>query len=185
MPSVPTLVNVLAGVTKAVALLNCDPDCQAAALQRLEKRQVSLSNQGLLVDLRGVWLYCSFLDWFWHGSVSKFRGRERDLVVAVAKRALHRLHYVLGSLEVPGTLLGCFSLTAYVLVSLRAGSPVGHGVAGSASPDVSDLLCDTFDVTPRIAPPLPPWWIPGRAFRSVRRLRRLAPPRPRLLTSRP
>ena len=27
--------------------------------------------------------------------------------------------------------------------------------------------------------------IPGRAFRSVRRLRRLAPPRPRLLMSRP
>ena len=53
MPSVPTLVNVLAGVTEAVALLNGDPDRQAAALRRLEKRQVSLSNPGLLVDLHG------------------------------------------------------------------------------------------------------------------------------------
>ena len=57
----------------------------------------------------------------------------------------------MGSLVVPGTLLDCFSLTADVLVRLSAGSPVGHGVAGSASPDVSDLLRDTFDVTPRIA----------------------------------
>ena len=144
-------MNVLAGITEAVALLNGDPDRQAAALRRLEKRQVSLSDPGLLVDLRGAWLDRSFRDRFWHGRVSKFRGRERDLVVEVAERALHRLHYVSGSLEVPGTLLDCFSLTADVLVRLRAGSPVGHGVPGSASPDVSDLLRDTFDVTPSIA----------------------------------
>ena len=56
----------------------------AAALLRLEKRQVSLSDQGLLVDLRGAWLDSSFLDWFWHCCISKFRGRERDLVAAVA-----------------------------------------------------------------------------------------------------
>ena len=36
MPSVPTLVNVLAGVTEAVALLNGDPDRQAAAELDLE-----------------------------------------------------------------------------------------------------------------------------------------------------
>ena len=89
MPSVPTLVNVLAGVTEAVALLNGDPDRQAAALRRLEKRQVSLSDPGLLVDLRGAWLDSSFRDRFWHGRVSKFRGRERNLVVEVAERALH------------------------------------------------------------------------------------------------
>ena len=85
MPSVPTLVNLLAGITKAVALLNGDPDSQAAALRRLEKRQVSLSNPGLLVDLRGAWLDLSCRDRFWHGRVSKFRGRERDLVVEVAE----------------------------------------------------------------------------------------------------
>ena len=62
MPSVPTLVNVLAGVTKAVALLNCNLGSQATALLRLEKRQVSLSDPGLLVDLRGAWLDCSFRD---------------------------------------------------------------------------------------------------------------------------
>ena len=140
MPSVPTLVNVLAGVTEAVALLNGDPDRQTAALRRLEKRQVSLSDPGLLVDLRGAWLDRSFRD-----------PRERDLVVEVAEQALHRLHYVLGSLEVPGTLLDCFSLPVDVLVRLRAGSPVGHGVPGSASPDISSLLSDTFSVTPRIA----------------------------------
>ena len=89
MPSVPTLVNVLAGDTEAVALLNGDPDSQAAALRRLEKKQVSLSDPGLLVDLRGAWLDRSFRDWFWQGRVSKFRGRERDLVVEVAERALH------------------------------------------------------------------------------------------------
>ena len=77
--------------------------------------------------------------------------RERNLVVAVAERALHRLHYVSGSLEVPGTRLDCFSLTADVLVSLSSGSPVCHGVAGSASPNVSYLLCDIFNVTPCIA----------------------------------
>ena len=112
---------------------------------------MSLSDQGLLVDLRGTWLDCSFWDRFWHGSISKFRGRERDLVVAVAERALHRLHYVLGSSEVPGTLLDCFSLTEDVLVCLSASFLVCHGVAGSAFPDVSDLLRDTFNVTPRIA----------------------------------
>ena len=126
MPSVPTLVNVLAGVTEAVALLNGNPACQAAALLCLENRQVSLSDQGLLVDLRGAWLDCSFRDRCLHGSVSKFRGRERYFVVAVAERALHRLHYVSGSLEVPGTLLDCFLLTVDVLVSLSAGSPVGQ-----------------------------------------------------------
>ena len=68
MPPVPTLVNVLAGVTEAVALLHGDPDRQAAALRRLEKRQVSLSNPGLLVDLRGAWLNRSFQDLFWHSS---------------------------------------------------------------------------------------------------------------------
>ena len=151
MPSVPTLEYILAWVTKAVALLNSDPDSQATALRRLEKREVSLSYPGLLVDLRGAWLERSFRDRFWYCCVSKFRGRERDLVVEVAERALHRLHYVSGSLEVPGTLLDCFSLTADVLVCLRAGSPVSHGVPGSASPDVSDLLSDTFDATPSIA----------------------------------
>ena len=89
MPSVPTLVNLLARVTEVVALLNSDPDSQAAALLRLEKWQVSLSDPGLLVDLRGAWLNRSFRDRFWHGRVSKFRGRERDLVVAVAERAFH------------------------------------------------------------------------------------------------
>ena len=78
------LVNVLAGVTEAVALLNSNPDCQAAAFLSLEKRQVSLSYLGLLVDLRDKWLNSSFRDRFWHGRVSKFQGRERDLVVAVA-----------------------------------------------------------------------------------------------------
>ena len=140
-------MNVLAGITKAVSLLNCNPDCQAAALLRLEKRQVSLSNPGLLVDLLGAWLNCSF----WHCRVSKFRGREHGLVVEVAKLALHRLHYVSGSLKVPGTLLDCFLLTADVLVGLSTGSPVS--VAGSASPNVSYLLCDTFNVTPHIAGP--------------------------------
>ena len=72
-------------------------------------------------------------------------------MVAVSEWALHRLHYISGSLEVQGTLLDCFSLTADVLVSLSAGSPVSHGVAGSAPPDVSYLLSDTFNVTPRIA----------------------------------
>ena len=75
-------MNVLAGVTEAVALLNCDPDSQAATLLCLEKRQVSLSDPGLVVDLRGAWLNRSFRDRFWHGRISKFRGRERDLVVA-------------------------------------------------------------------------------------------------------
>ena len=74
MPSVPTLVNVLAGVTKAVALLNSYPDSQAAALRCLENRKVSLSDLGLLVDLRGTWLDSSFRDLFWHCSVFKFRG---------------------------------------------------------------------------------------------------------------
>ena len=140
-------MNVLAGITKAVSLLNCNPDCQAAVLLLIEKRQVSLSNPGLLVDLRGAWLDSSF----WHGCESKFRGREHNLVVKVAERALHILHYVSGSLEVPGTLLDCFLLTVDVLVRLSAGSPVGHGVAGSASPNVSYLLRDTFNVTPSIA----------------------------------
>ena len=72
MPSVPTLVNVLDGVTKAVALLDGNPDCQAAALLRLEKRQVSLSDPGLLVDLRGAGLDCSFRDRFWYSRVSKW-----------------------------------------------------------------------------------------------------------------
>ena len=85
----------MARCTEAVALLNGDLDSRATALWHLEKRQVSLSDQGLLVDLRGSWLDCSFRDQFWHGSVSKFRGRECDLVVAVAKLALHRLHYTL------------------------------------------------------------------------------------------
>ena len=120
MPSVLTLVNLLARVTEVVALLNSDPDSQAAALLRLEKWQVSLSDPGLLVDLRGAWLNRSFRDRFWHGRVSNFRGRERDLVVAVAERALHRLHYISGSLEVLGTLLDCFSLTADVLVRLHS-----------------------------------------------------------------
>ena len=151
MPSEPTLVNILLGVTEAVTLLNCDPESQAAALLHLEKRQVSLTYLGLLVDLLGVWLNSSFQDWFWHSRVSKFLGRELYLVVTVSQRALHRLHYVLGSLEAPGTLLDCFSLPADVLVCLSTGSPVSHCVAGSAFPNVSNLLCDTFNVTPRIA----------------------------------
>ena len=57
-------------------------------------------------------------------------------MVEVAELALHRLHYVSGSLEVPGTLLDCFSLTVDVLVSLRAGSSVGHCVPSSESPDI-------------------------------------------------
>ena len=57
----------------------------------------------------------------------------------------------MGSLEVLGTLLDCFLLTVDVLVSLRAGSLVGHCVPGSTSTDVSDLLHDTFNVTPSIA----------------------------------
>ena len=52
----------MAGVTEAVALFNGDPDSQAAALLRLEKRQVSLSDLGLLVDPRGAWLDLSFRD---------------------------------------------------------------------------------------------------------------------------
>ena len=131
MPSVPTLVNILARVTKAVALLNGDLDSQAAALLHLEKRQVSLFDPRLLVDLHGVWVDHSFWDQFWHSSISKFWGRERDLVVAVAEQALHRLYYILGSLEVQGTLLDCFSLTVDVLLSLSAGSLVSHCVAGS------------------------------------------------------
>ena len=145
MPSVPTPV---AGVAKAVALLNSNQDSQAAALLHLEKRQVSLSNQGLLEDLHGMWLDHSFLDRFWHSCISKFLGRECDLVVAVAKLALHRLHYVLGSLEVQGTILDCFLLTADVLVCLSTGSPVGQGIAGSTCLTCSVTL---FNVTPCIA----------------------------------
>ena len=70
MPSVLTLVNLLARVTEVVALLNSDPDSQAAALLRLEKWQVSLSDPGLLVDLRGAWLNRSFRDRFWHCRIS-------------------------------------------------------------------------------------------------------------------
>ena len=81
---------------------------------------MSLSDPGLLVDLRGAWLDPFFRDRFWHGRVSKFRGRGRDLVVAVAERALHRLHYVSGSLEVPGTLLDCFSLPPRMSLSVLA-----------------------------------------------------------------
>ena len=139
-------------ITRPVALLDCDLDPQAAALLRLEKRQVSLSDPGLLVDLQGAWLDPSFRDWFWHSRVSEFGGRGRDLVVAVAERALHRLHYVSGSLEVPGTLLDCFSLPADVLVRPSAGSPVGYGVAGSASHRLS--LCQWWMHSPcqRMAP---------------------------------
>ena len=115
-------MNVLAWVTEAVTLLNGDPDSQAAALWRLEKRQVSLSDPGLLVDLRGAWLDLFFRDRFWHCSLSKFQGRERDLVVEVAERAL--LEFLAKKLDLstchPNHNIFPFSLSSNVLTNISS-----------------------------------------------------------------
>ena len=145
--------------------LVCSPCVILSTLPLEQNRILGYTDLGLLVDLRGAWLDSSFWDWFWHSRVSKFRGREHYLVVAVAEWALHRLHYVSGSLEVPGTLLDCFSLTTDVLVCLGTGSPALLAQHPPTFPTCSVTL--SMSLPALLAPPLPPWWIPGRAFQSV------------------